>query len=128
MAAGSLADECCRGESAALVEHALLDDLVELGRLLDGEIGGFGAFQNPVDINCSSAKKLGDAWSVRYEPPGDHVLLLLIHRRQPPFRREGHDLLYMKLMQGVGGHDERVGALRRERSERAFELVRTAHL
>src|SRR5262245_51434406 len=78
MAGGSLADDGCAQEWAALVGHALLDHLtrleeqrrwicqperlcglqidhqLELGGLLDGEIAGLGALQDFVDV-CGCA-------------------------------------------------------------------------
>src|SRR2546428_8514161 len=43
-----------RYRQADLLGRFQIDDELELCRLLDWEIGGLGAFQNPVDVSCSA--------------------------------------------------------------------------
>ena len=85
MAGASLADGGCSQESAALIEHGLLDDLcrlkqeclrdrqpkrlrclqvddeIEFCGLLDGEIGGLRAFQDTVDVPGGPSPVVRDA-------------------------------------------------------------------
>src|SRR5207249_4630897 len=85
-------------EQAALVEHALVDDLVrppqyrlrdrqaerlgclevdgqlELRGLLDGEIGGLGAFENLVYKLGDAAVQVREVHAVGHEPTSFHVL------------------------------------------------------
>src|SRR5262245_55679263 len=95
MAAASLADPklwaVCSQESAAWVEHALLDDLVgsqqerrwdceskclrrlhvdhelELSRLLDGEMSGLRALENPVNVAGRAIEEISGVGSIRHE-------------------------------------------------------------
>src|SRR6266581_7822294 len=106
MVGGSLADDGGSQESAALVEHALLDDLVcleddrlrnrqpkclrrlqidhefELRRLFYREIGRLGAFQDPVYVGGGTWEEIRRVRVIRHQTTGIDDDLVRIHSRQ----------------------------------------------
>src|SRR6267142_1653820 len=105
----------CSQESATVVEHGLLNDLVrshqqrlrngqtqrlrrfevdrqlELGDLLYGEIGGFGAFKDLVDEADHALPYIAVVRAVRQQRPRLNRRVIAGHPRQPVLRSEGAD-------------------------------------
>src|SRR5262249_19096332 len=48
-------------------------------RLLDGKVGGFGAFENLVHVRRSAGQYLVCIWSIRHEPANFHKWTTFIH-------------------------------------------------
>ena len=81
--------------------------------------------QNSVYLaGCALARAVG------HQSSGTHVLSQLIHRRQPVLRHEAHDPCDMNLIEGFGGHRQRIGALLDhccETAEPAFRIALHFH-
>src|SRR5207245_1727759 len=73
-----LRDRKAEGLGGLEVDHQL-----ELGRLLDGQVGGLRAFQDLVHVNGRAAERVGTAGSIGHEAASVDVLPLCIHGRQP---------------------------------------------
>src|SRR5262249_43512230 len=67
------------------------------------------------------------ARAVGHQSPGVHGLTQLIHCRQPVLRHEVNDPCDMGLVEGFGGHRERIGALLHHCCECGLELDARAH-
>jgi hypothetical protein len=51
-----------------------VDDQLELRRLLDGKVGGFGALEDPIHVGGGLPVGIENARPVRHETPGLHTL------------------------------------------------------
>src|SRR3954454_8123947 len=95
------------GEAGALFDHLIgtteerrrydqpkpvrglqIDYQLELGRLLDRQIGRLGPAQNLVDVVAGSPKQVRRAWPVGHQPTGLNVLSKAVHRRHARTERE----------------------------------------
>src|SRR5262249_48876255 len=81
-----------RDREADLLGCLQIDHQLELNRLLNGEIGGFGAFQNLVRVGGGTSEHFGNARAVIYETTFLHILSLVVHRREPALCRELYNL------------------------------------
>src|SRR5262249_16969191 len=68
-----------------------IDDELELGRLLDGEVGGLCAPQNLVHILGGTPKQVGEVRSVGDQTARFDVFREIGHRRQPQAERQDDD-------------------------------------
>src|SRR5712691_1537148 len=100
-----------------------IDRKLKLGRLLDGQLGRLGPFQNPVDIPGSDTPSFLEVVSVGDETTGGNEPPLAAHRRQPVPRRELDDAgLASSHDERVWSHDEAVWPLSKDGGEYRFEL------
>jgi hypothetical protein len=60
-----------------------VDDQLELGGLLDGQIRGFGTFKNLVDIRRASPSQIGPISPIGHQAAFGHEFLVAEYRRQP---------------------------------------------
>jgi hypothetical protein len=65
-----------------------IDDELELGRLLDGQISGLCAFQNLVYIGCGAPVHVENISAIVHEAAGFRILRLWVNRRKPALYRE----------------------------------------
>jgi hypothetical protein len=86
-----------------------IDDELELGRLFDGQIGGFGALQDLVDERCGVPIVVGVVDSLASE--AYHELPRCIHRRQSVLCRKVDDERRIRQGEGLEPHHERGRAL-----------------
>jgi hypothetical protein len=63
-AAGTTGDLQAEGLRGFEIDHQL-----ELGRLLHGQVGGPGAFEDPVDVAGGPSTQVGEVRPVRYQAP-----------------------------------------------------------
>src|SRR5262249_43611250 len=68
-----------------------IDDEIELGRLLDRDVGRLRTPQNPVDVVCGSPKQVGQVWSIGHQTSHFDILARAVHRRQPRAQRQDAD-------------------------------------
>src|SRR5262245_2027050 len=60
-----------------------VDDELELGRLLDGEVARLSTFEDLVDVASGAPKQIGDIRAVGHQALGFDKLPQLIHRWEP---------------------------------------------
>src|SRR5262245_54253121 len=107
-----------------------VDDELELGRLLDRQIGGLGTLENLVHVNGSAPVEVKNVRAIRHEATGVDMELQGEHRRQVAPCREPCNLL------SLGGtsecwvqqNDESAGTLFCDRREGAVDLAGTTRL
>ena len=68
-----------------------VDHKLELGRLLDGQIRGLGAFEDFVDVCRGAPEPISDTRTVGHEAAERHILPGIEDRRQPVLRDEAGD-------------------------------------
>jgi len=88
-----------------------VDHQLELGRLLDGQVGGLGALEDLIDEGAGSVEQVTNAHSGGHEAPGPHVSPQLIHCRQPASCSELYDPAHVALVGKISGHNERAQPL-----------------
>src|SRR5690349_3929004 len=69
-----------------------IDDQLELGRLLDWQIGRSGAFENPPDVSTDIVIGVGQARSITDQAAGGDVYAKVIDGRNGVAGRERRDL------------------------------------
>src|SRR5262245_4623002 len=62
-----------------------IDDQLELGRLLDREVGGFRALEDLVDVRCRASPQLVGVGAVRHEATSLYVFARPVDAGQPVF-------------------------------------------
>src|SRR5438128_213169 len=67
-----------RGLGGLEVDHQL-----ELGGLLDGQVGWFGALQHFVHIDGGVPMYVRQTWPIGHETPCRHIISPVVHRGQP---------------------------------------------
>src|SRR5262245_37167414 len=88
-----------------------IDDQLELGGLLDGEIGGFCTFQDLVDVGCGAPGNVPTARPIRHEATDLRLLPLSAHRRQAALGCEVCDSCSVGTEERVRQDEERVRPL-----------------
>src|SRR5215467_8542598 len=83
-----------------------VDDQLELGRLLDGQIGRLGALEDPVHEDRGASLQVKIVCAIDDESAGFPVLPYPTYRRQPRLHREVCDLLLLIPKDGVGKDHE----------------------
>src|SRR5262245_57599315 len=86
-----------RNRQADLLCRLEVDDELELRRLLHGQVGGLGAFQNLVDENGGSPEKFGLVGSVRHQATALSKISPSPYRRQPMFSCQAYDLFEIRV-------------------------------
>ena len=143
--------ECCPQEPAALVEHALLDDLVrpqqqrlrdveperlrglqiddevELCRLLHGQVCRLGALQDSVNVDCSTSFHLGSIYSIGHEATWLDEILELIDCGDPVRGRKIDDRLSMHEHKSRRRHQYTLVVILPHAAESGSEFPRSVH-
>ena len=88
--------ECPRGDQVY--------DEIELGRLLDRNIGGLRAPQNFVHIIASTPKHAGDIGTIGHESAGFDEIPITNHRRKPRALRQSVDVKPVDENERIGTH------------------------
>src|SRR4029453_11904554 len=104
------------------------DDELELRRLLHGEIGWFGAFEDLVHVGGGTPERVRQARAIGYEASGLHISPLLIHCREPALGGEFDNLCPLPLKQPIPQGHERANSFPSSSGEGTLELRRTSHL
>src|SRR5262245_27288058 len=105
-----------------------VDHQLELGRLLHGEVGGLGAFEDFVDVAGSTPAQVSKNCPVGHEPAGCHEFSNSIKRRQVLPRREVYNELPISGGERVFHRNQRVQALPSRGFKCAIEVMRRSHL
>src|SRR5437773_1162194 len=100
-----------------------VDDQLEFGRLLHGEIGGLRAFQDLVDVLGRSTVQLTSIPTVRHQSSHLHPFPGLVHRRKPELRREVGNLSAEAVQEWIPEYEQTTCAGRDRRLEMAWHLV-----
>src|SRR3569833_1563924 len=88
-----LSEHCWPNNEAQCVRSLEIQHELELGRLLDGEVGWLRTPQNLIHVDGSAAKPVDAARRIRQESPSLDILPVGVHRWQPSVCREGGDLV-----------------------------------
>src|SRR5262245_39132810 len=82
------AGEQCRGDfEAEYLGGGEVDNEIEFGRLLDGQVARLCPAEDPVDVLRSATKKAWNVWSIRHQSPCHSVFPKSAHGRQPNAQR-----------------------------------------
>src|SRR3989442_268874 len=85
-----------RNRTADLLGRLQIDDELEFCRLLHGQIGRLGPFQNLVDVSGSAPRQVSNAHAVGHEAPVFHIFYRVIYRREPVLYREVCNLFSLR--------------------------------
>src|SRR5262249_39738173 len=105
-----------------------VDHELEFRRLLDREVGWPRTLEDLIHVNPGAPPLIRQAWPVRHQASGLHILPGTICGRQAAPCCEVCEPCAMENEQRVRHDEEGPGALFRHRRECAVELVRTAGL
>src|SRR5262249_42269049 len=92
------------------------------------EPGGFGAFENLVDVCGSTPEDVGGIRRIGHKSSGFDRLPESVYRWQPSFCGEIDDLSCVSVGEGVWQHAEPGGASLSDRGEGSLKLVGTLNL
>jgi hypothetical protein len=110
-----------------------VDDEIELHRPLHRQVPWLGAFRDAIHIVGRAPEQIREARSIAHQAPFGHGAPLghgasaVEQRREPVLGRKVHDLSNMPTGQHIRNHEERVGAVLRQRREGAVDLLRLVH-
>src|SRR5262245_14184255 len=88
-----------------------IDDQLKLGRLLNGEVGGLGTFEDPVHIGRGAPGLLGEVRAIRHETTSIHEFPTKEHRRDPGCCRKVRKPLPVRVEQGTRKYDDGAGTV-----------------
>src|SRR5262245_26735398 len=100
-----------------------VDDQLELGRLLDGEICGLCALEDPVDIGSRPAVQFGEVRPIGHEATGVNVFAVCVYGRQPILARQARDLALARVGDGIRGQNEALSVLSDHCGEGNVEIL-----
>ena len=102
-----------------------VDDELELGRLIDRQVGGLFALENPSDVKCiASIPVLQCRYHSSSSPPSAINSRLEYIGRDGVTRRQRDNLLAPAGKERIGADKERAGALLPQGSEGGVNLAR----
>src|SRR5690349_21322706 len=104
-----------------------VDDEVELRRLLDGQVGGLGAPQDSVNVNCSTSFQLGNICSIGHETAWTNEILELIDCGDPMRGRKIDDGLSMHEHKSRRRHQYTLVVILHHAAESGSEFLRSVH-
>src|SRR5262249_46717990 len=84
-------EEGLRNRQAESFRGLEVDDQLEFGGLLDGKVGGLGALEDLVHVNCGLLEDVGKARSVGHQPPELYCLPIWEHAWQSSTGRKVHN-------------------------------------
>ena len=117
-----------RHGEAERIRGLTIDDEFELGRLLDREIGRFGALEDLVHVGGGAPKEVGKARAVGHQAPVVRELAKAIHGREAAAGSQGRDPGSMRKSEGVIEGDEGLSVAPRGSSKRRLEVLGSAHV
>ena len=100
-----------------------VDDQLELGRLLDRQIGRLGALEDLSGVNADLAIGSREARSIADQAAGRGEFAPLIDRRNGMACRQRHELLAPAVEERIGADDERAGMQLDEGREGGVDLA-----
>src|SRR5882672_9328415 len=86
-----------------------IDNQLECGRMLNGQIGGLSAFEDLSDVIAAQAGCAGAARSIADQAAGRGVFTPVIDRRNHMACRQRHELVETAVEERVAGENERAG-------------------
>src|ERR1051325_6385351 len=87
-----------------------VDDELELGWLLHGQVTRSGAFEDLVHINSGASKQVNPERPIGHEAPVIDEISYHVHRRQPMLGRKIHEPSSLADEQDAGQHGQCLGA------------------
>ena len=105
-----------------------LIDQLELGRLLDRQVGGLLALENAAGVDANLAIRLCNAGSVAHQTAGRGVFAPIEDRRYRVARRQCDQLIAPAVEERIGGDKERASALLRKDREGRVDATFAAGL
>ena len=87
-----------------------VDDEIELGRLLDRDVGRLRPAQNLVDIVGGAPEQVREVWSIGHQTSRFDVLPKTVHRRQSRGERQGVDANPVGVHERVAADIKRIRA------------------
>src|SRR5215216_4314314 len=100
-----------------------IDDQLEFGGLLNGQVGGLGALQDLVGQDRGAAENVVIVRCIANETAGENILAVGVHRRKPVLYHEGGDARALARQERVGDGEDRLGTLMAEREECPVEVT-----
>src|SRR5262244_657557 len=100
-----------------------VDDELEYGRLLDGEICRFRALQDLVHVASGAPGLLEEVRYIGHQTTLTSVVLVLEHRREPELNRRVQDPPAVKEEERIIQREERIGTLSRQGGQGSIELL-----
>src|SRR5262249_46947520 len=83
-----------------------VNDQLELGGLFDGEVAGFGAFEDLVYERGGAPKQISKVWSIGHKAPGIDIRPLWVHCRQPVLSRQFHEASALAVERAAWQHTQ----------------------
>jgi hypothetical protein len=100
-----------------------VDGRLEFYRLLDRQVGGLFAFENPPSVAAAEAIGIDNARAVTDQPANVGKLAQKVDCRQRVARRQPDQLITPAYKKGIGANDHAVGALLNEARERRVDIA-----
>src|SRR5262245_40523279 len=117
-----------RNRQSDRLRRLQIDDQIELGGLLDGQVARIGALQDLVHIRGRPSPPVGGACSIRHETAALHELRYATHGRESILLDEAHELNPVRGGDRIRRYqDHRLRACLRDRGKGASEVVNVAH-
>src|SRR5262249_16431150 len=100
--------DCLRDRHAEGLSRLELDDQLNLGRLLGGEIRGLGSLQDLIHEGGRLSVRLTKAWRIRHQAASFHIVTLPVHRGQTVRGRKVREPRSLNIEHRVPRDEDRV--------------------
>src|SRR5262249_10594257 len=106
----------------------LVDDQLELRRLLHGQVGRLGTFQDLIDVGRGATEVVTDVDAVAHEAAGLRIFSRAVHGRQTALGGEALKARAIERKHRVRQYEQSLCTLSRHRGEGAVKLFRASDL
>src|SRR6516164_10073382 len=120
---GGAGEDQWRHGQAELLSGVEVDDQLEGGRLLDRQVSGHRAFEDPSGVNAELAKGRSDARPIADQAPGSGEFTQCIDRRNGMARRQPDELLAPAGEEWLATDNEPVGMQLEEGRKSGVDFV-----
>jgi hypothetical protein len=100
-----------------------VDDQINFGGLLHGEVGRLVAFENAPSIDARLVRQIAEAAAITHQAAGQGEFTDGEDRRERMAGRQCHELLPTQVEETTGADQDRTNALLRKSCERRFEVA-----
>src|SRR5262245_27543684 len=101
----------------------MIDDQLELARLYDGQVRGFGALKHAPGIKTYLTIGISDIASIAHQPASLGIFTPRIGRRHRKAHRLKGQLETPAVQKGIDANEERVGSVARKNREDPINLA-----